>query len=111
MLLLALLMLLAGHPHHAVASAVVKHEHWCCLGWSTALAGLLTCRPKWIISRASTLAVVVPSPAESLVRPATCIKTHSGHNTQSAMSRQHSTLSAAAAAGWATAAQTAQVLL
>jgi hypothetical protein len=31
-----------------------------------------TCRPKWIISRASTLAVVVPSPAESLVRPATC---------------------------------------
>ena len=30
-----------------------------------------TCKPKWIISRARTEAVVVPSPAASFVRPAT----------------------------------------
>ena len=37
------------------------------------LAPLVTAwRPKWMISRASTDAVVVPSPALSFVRPATC---------------------------------------
>ena len=36
------------------------------------LAPLVTAwRPKWMISRASTEAVVVPSPALSFVRPAT----------------------------------------
>eukprot|EP00983_Pelagomonas_calceolata_P094932 1157939-Pelagomonas_calceolata.AAC.3 len=35
-------------------------------------SNMRTCRPKWIILWASTAAVVVPSPAESLVRPATC---------------------------------------
>lgn len=47
----------ARHTHKLKLTNIYKQAH--------------TCKPKWIILWASTAAVVVPSPAESLVRPAT----------------------------------------
>jgi hypothetical protein len=87
-------------------SAVLSMPRLTAIGLAPAVTH---CRPKWIISRARHAAVVVPSPAASLVRPATCARGREGRGSEARRVREgHAAATLQASCGaWAGPGRTA----